>query len=385
MGLVTCKQEREAELQNRQIDTQIRIENQANKRKIKMLLLGVTDSGKSTIVKQMRVNYLDGFNETEVVNAIFVIRNNIIDAFKNICNIILHSDITVTQEEKVLVKLFAYESGKIELMQEVDELNVINAVSGYECIKQFFERFAFHPMVPDHIHYFYPNLDRIASSNYVPTAEDLIHMRQTTLGVHEISFDYTKHIIRLIDVGGQKTERRKWIHFFEGVTAVMFVCSLASFNQTTEEEPKAFVWESSLNKVQNKVLVRSAGKAKVEKPGLINRLDESVDLFKSIRENSFLKMSNFMLFLNKKDLLTKKLTKVVFSDYFPDYKKWITNDNSDVSVAEFIENMFREGLEPEKRMYAHLTQATVTANIEGTFALCCDVIFGKNYEDTNLE
>ncbi|KAF1747526.1 hypothetical protein GCK72_023991 [Caenorhabditis remanei] len=116
MGLASCKPERDAERQNRQIESQIRMENQANKRKVKMLLLGISDSGKSTIVKQMRffknsrlvdkqntycrVNYLDGFNETEVVNAIFVIRNNIIDAFKNISNIILHSDINVHPDEK---------------------------------------------------------------------------------------------------------------------------------------------------------------------------------------------------------------------------------------------------------------------------------------------
>uniref|UniRef100_A0A1I7UAN4 G-protein alpha subunit n=1 Tax=Caenorhabditis tropicalis TaxID=1561998 RepID=A0A1I7UAN4_9PELO len=270
-------------------------------------------------------------------------------------------------------------------MQEVDELKVINTIRQFGCIKLFFERFTTHPLVPDHIHYFYPNLERIAVANYIPTTEDLIHMRQTTLGVHEISFDFTKHTIRLIDVGGQKTERRKWIHFFEGVTAVIFICSMASFNQTVEEEPKSFVWESSLNRVQNKVLVRSSGKAKVEKPGMINRLDESVELFKSIRENGFLRNSNFMLFLNKVDLLAKKLSKIAFSDYFPDYKQWINGDNSVPSVAEFIESMFREGLEAEHRIFAHLIQANVTSNVEYTFGLCCDVIFEKNLDDTSLE
>ncbi|CAL2049330.1 unnamed protein product [Caenorhabditis brenneri] len=271
------------------------------------------------------------------------------------------------------------------MMQEVDELKVINTMREFKCIQVFFERFATHPMVPDSIHYFFPNLERIAVANYYPTNEDLIHMRQTTLGVHEISFDYTKHTIRLIDVGGQKTERRKWIHFFEGVTAVMFVCSMSSFNQTTEEEPKSFVWESSLNRVQNKVLVRSSGKAKVEKPGMVNRLDESVDLFKSIRENGFLRNSNFMLFLNKTDVLARKLAAINFGDYFPDYKNWVNNDNSVPSVAEFIESMFREGLDSEHRIYSHLIQATVTSNVEFTFGLCCDVIFEKNLDETSLE
>ncbi|CAO4384956.1 unnamed protein product [Caenorhabditis nigoni] len=385
MGIALCKPERDAAAKNRQIETQIRIENQANKRKIKMLLLGISDSGKSTIVKQMRVNYCNGFNETEVVNAIFLIRNNIIDAFKHISLLILDSHIIKSDTEKVLLKLFAFESQKIEMMQEVDELRLINSIRVLECITVFFEHYSYHPMIPDNIHYFFPHLERIAVSEYMPTVEDLIHMRQTTLGVHEISFDYQTQTIRLIDVGGQKTERRKWIHFFEGVTAVMFVCSLSSFNQATEQEPNnAFAWESSLNKVQNKILVRSTGKAK-QRPGMVNRLDESVDLFTSIRENNFLKSSNFMLFLNKIDLLGKKLETIQFVNHFPAYEQWITNDNSVQSVAEFIESMFREGLDADQKIYAHLTQATITTNIEYTFGLCCDVIFNKNIETLSLE
>ncbi|UMM40913.1 hypothetical protein L5515_017403 [Caenorhabditis briggsae] len=385
MGIALCKPERDAAAKNRQIETQIRIENQANKRKIKMLLLGISDSGKSTIVKQMRVNYCNGFNETEVVNAIFLIRNNIIDAFKHISLLILDSHIIKSDTEKVLLKLFAFESQKIEMMQEVDELRLINSIRVLECISVFFEHYSYHPMIPDNIHYFFPHLERIAVSEYMPTVEDLIHMRQTTLGVHEISFDYQTQTIRLIDVGGQKTERRKWIHFFEGVTAVMFVCSLSSFNQATEQEPNnAFAWETSLNKVQNKILVRSTGKAK-QRPGMVNRLDESVDLFTSIRENNFLKSSNFMLFLNKIDLLGKKLETIQFVNHFPAYEQWITNDNSVQSVAEFIESMFREGLDADQKIYAHLTQATITTNIEYTFGLCCDVIFNKNIETLSLE
>ncbi|PIC17540.1 hypothetical protein B9Z55_023749 [Caenorhabditis nigoni] len=417
MGIALCKPERDAAAKNRQIETQIRIENQANKRKIKMLLLGISDSGKSTIVKQMRVNYCNGFNETEVVNAIFLIRNNIIDAFKHISLLILDSHIIKSDTEKVLLKLFAFESQKIEMMQEVDELRLINSIRVLECITVFFEHYSFHPMIPDNIHYFFPHLERIAVSEYMPTVEDLIHMRQTTLGVHEISFDYQTQTIRLIDVGGQKTERRKWIHFFEGVTAVMFVCSLSSFNQATEQEPNnAFAkgdgrrkqstptvlvsvvgvvtqqsakqnsgplyWQSQAETWGTKLIDNALFKISFQ---MVNRLDESVDLFTSIRENNFLKSSNFMLFLNKIDLLGKKLETIQFVNHFPAYEQWITNDNSVQSVAEFIESMFREGLDANQKIYAHLTQATITTNIEYTFGLCCDVIFNKNIETLSLE
>lgn len=41
---------------------------------------------------------------------------------------------------------------------------------------------------------------------------------------------------RIIDVGGQRNQRQKWIHFFEGVTAVVFFVSLSSFDELVEED-----------------------------------------------------------------------------------------------------------------------------------------------------
>lgn len=40
----------------------------------------------------------------------------------------------------------------------------------------------------------------------------------------------------MIDVGGQKNQRKKWIHFFEGVTAVVFFVSLSSYDEFVEED-----------------------------------------------------------------------------------------------------------------------------------------------------
>ena len=48
--------------------------------------------------------------------------------------------------------------------------------------------------------------------------------------------------IRMVDVGGQRSERRKWIHCFENVTSVMFLAAVSEYDQTLHEtnEVKCF-------------------------------------------------------------------------------------------------------------------------------------------------
>jgi guanine nucleotide-binding protein subunit alpha, other len=45
--------------------------------------------------------------------------------------------------------------------------------------------------------------------------------------------------IRIVDVGGQKSERRKWIHCFQDVTAILFLVSLSGYDQCLVEERTA--------------------------------------------------------------------------------------------------------------------------------------------------
>ena len=36
---------------------------------------------------------------------------------------------------------------------------------------------------------------------------------------------------RMVDVGGQRSERRKWIHCFEGVKAIIFLTAINEYDQ----------------------------------------------------------------------------------------------------------------------------------------------------------
>jgi guanine nucleotide-binding protein G(i) subunit alpha len=93
----------------------------------------------------------------------------------------------------------------------------------------------------------------------------------------------------MFDVGGQRSERKKWIHCFEAVTSIIFCVALSEYDQVLLEESKQ------------------------------NRMLESLILFESVINSRWFARSSIILFLNKIDLFKIKLAKVPLEGYFPDY------------------------------------------------------------------
>jgi hypothetical protein len=53
----------------------------------------------------------------------------------------------------------------------------------------------------------------------------------------------------MVDVGGQRSERRKWIHCFENVTSIIFLVALSEYDQILfESENEVCSFSSSINK-----------------------------------------------------------------------------------------------------------------------------------------
>ena len=42
---------------------------------------------------------------------------------------------------------------------------------------------------------------------------------------------------RMVDVGGQRSERKKWIHFFDNAKAVIFIAALSDYDLVLVEDP----------------------------------------------------------------------------------------------------------------------------------------------------
>nr|XP_006818871.1 PREDICTED: guanine nucleotide-binding protein G(o) subunit alpha-like [Saccoglossus kowalevskii] len=85
--------------------------------------------------------------------------------------------------------------------------------------------------------YYFESMDRICSPNYIPSATDVLRARVRTTGIIETHFKINGVIFRLYDVGGQRSERRKWIQCFDDVRALLFVTALSGYDMTLFEDP----------------------------------------------------------------------------------------------------------------------------------------------------
>ena len=84
--------------------------------------------------------------------------------------------------------------------------------------------------------YYFSAMDRMASPSYLPTDQDILRSRVKTTGITETTFKVGELTYKLFDVGGQRSERKKWIHCFENVTALVFLVSLSEYDQMLYED-----------------------------------------------------------------------------------------------------------------------------------------------------
>lgn len=83
---------------------------------------------------------------------------------------------------------------------------------------------------------FCTDLDRLWDKNYVPNDQDLLRSRLRTTGITETIFDLGQLTYRMFDVGGQRSERKKWIHCFENVNCLLFLVAISGYDQCLVED-----------------------------------------------------------------------------------------------------------------------------------------------------
>lgn len=75
---------------------------------------------------------------------------------------------------------------------------------------------------------FFENIERFMSPSYIPTQADVLRARVRSTGIEEAEFRFEDITFRMVDVGGQRSERRKWIHCFDAVKKLQHLPQLTT-------------------------------------------------------------------------------------------------------------------------------------------------------------
>lgn len=211
--------------------------------------------------------------------------------------------------------------------------------------------------------FFLDDLERLTSLKYMPTDDDVLKARLKTVGVSEYKFEMEATAgrdsgteWRIVDVGGSRSQRPTWAPFFDDVDAIIFLAPISGFDQVLSEDRT------------------------------VNRLEDSVLLWKAVCSNKLLANVDLVLFLNKCDILEKKLKSgIQVSRYIRSYGD---RENDLDSVSKYLRSKFsaihREYSPNPRKFYAFCTSVTDTASTAGIIASVRDMVIRQHLKQSKL-
>ncbi|KAJ7126087.1 guanine nucleotide binding protein alpha subunit [Mycena epipterygia] len=197
---------------------------------VKILLLGSGQSGKgSTILKQFGIS--DAHHE--FTTRIF---SNTVEAMRTILEMMPQLDIAADPQNDCYHAIIC----ATPTMEEMESLSreisyAIKMLSQDPGVRKAISRFSEFEL-SDSAEYFFDSIERLAAENYVPTTEDILRLRVKTIGVYPKKVKFDGQTLLICDTGGERCERKKWVHCFPGTTAVFFLVALNDYQKFLEED-----------------------------------------------------------------------------------------------------------------------------------------------------
>ena len=330
---------------NRQIEAQLRKDKKALQQEIKLLLLGAGESGKSTIARQMKILYLKGFTPAEREIFREVIFSNVILSMRAIVLAAENFGIDFLSENNQCARIFKANSILFEQQftpEIVMATEALWADPGRKAIMMRSDEFQLN----DTAEYFLSQVKRLAARDYIPSEQDILYSRSRTSGIIETVFNLGGTTFRMVDVGGQRSERKKWIHCFQDVVGLIFCVAISEYDQKLYED------------------------------GSVNRMHESIKLFDEICNCDWFTTTSIILFLNKADLFRKKISHIYLNIYFPYYTQGCDYNKATLWLTDKFKSLSRNN---SKHIYTHITIGTDTDNIRFVFAAVREIVLKESF------
>jgi len=200
--------------------------------------------------------------------------------------------------------------------------------------------------------YYVEHAIRFSKRDYLPTQDDVIRAKLRTTGITEVTFNVGSTEFTMVDVGGQRSERRKWLNCFVDITAVIFLVAINEYDMVLEEDNKT------------------------------NRMEESLKLFQKLTGAQWFESTSFILFLNKSDLFSEKIKNKPLKEFFEDYDNFVSDLKEKESLNEFdksceyIKAQYVEAFNGS-RLYPFVTCAIDTENCDRVFAAVRDTVISQ--------
>lgn len=206
-------------------------------------------------------------------------------------------------------------------------------------------------------------IDRITAKMYFPTDDDVLKARLKTTGVVEHTFTMNKDSDfrgvewKIYDVGGSRQQRHAWAPYFDDVHAIIFLAPISAFDQVLVEDTK------------------------------VNRMEDSLLLWKSVVQNPLLQNVNIILFLNKCDLLKSKLDSgVQLAHHLHAYRN---RPNDYENISKYFYNKFGAVHQSytsnkSRELFIHFTSVTNTRQTRVIIYNVRDMILTKNLRSSSL-
>lgn len=354
MNCLYSEEIRAQNLQNKRLERKLQVYKRRYNKQIKLLLLGASGSGKSTFIRQIRYIYDRGQAECDNrMKYVGIIHQNIFLAMQIMIEAMQILQIPYETEEN--------KANSVRIRNVDLEYPVLFVNAYFLALKELWEDAGIQKCYLrgreyaqlDSTKYFFNQLDRIASPEYIPSDQDILRARIPTNGFKEHSIKYKNVEFLITDVGLQRSERKKWIHCFDNVTAIIFMVAISEYDQFTLDSRQ------------------------------YNRLKESQELLRTTASYEFLENIALILVFNKLDIFEEKIMSSHLADYFSEFK----GPQCDPRAARnFISNIFLSVIPTKRRNYHYFLSSTdkYSGSFVFIYTAVRDTILNSNLYNFNL-